>query len=165
MKITWRDKVTVIVGEMDRASALDCYKAIRDLAGMSADADLTLQSVREFVVRMAVEKAPAIVTVDGTLHREGSIDVRAADVPPFTLALPMRGAALDALPYALAEAWQMAALGENVFLEDWLKKVESVAETLTTPPPPTTNEPASDSGPSTASGEVEPSPMTKTTGA
>lgn len=165
MKVNWRDKVTVIVGEMDRASALDCYKALRDLSGLPTDADLTLQAVREYVVRLAVEKAPAVVMVDGVVHREGSVEVRAADVPPFTLTLPMRGAALDALPYALAEAWQMAAVGENVFLEDWLKKVESVADTLTTPTPPTMSEPASDSGPSKVSAEAEHSLTTPTTGA
>ena len=69
MKFTWREKVTVVVGEMDRASALDCYRAISDLSELPDGATRTLQALTDFVIRLAVEKAPAAVTYDGRVYR------------------------------------------------------------------------------------------------
>ena len=164
MKFTWRDRVTVMVGEMDRASALDCYKALSNLAELPDGETKTLQALTDFVIRLAVEKAPAAVVVDGVVHREGNIDITGDDFLPFTLALPLKGAALDRVPYALAEQWQMAAVAENAFLEDWLKKLVGPLATDETPNEKTPNEPASASGPSTPSAETVLTPETKTIG-
>lgn len=160
MRVTW-GKITVIVGQMNRAQVIDCYRKLESISSAMPDGEeVLLSSIRDYAVRLVVEGTTSIISIDGKVLENGtSALIEPEDSVPFRISSPIRWEDFQLLPYSLSEAWQLAAVTENPFLEEWLKKVLSPLESVTR-----TEESPSEGGQSTQGATQTDSPETKTTG-
>lgn len=120
MKFTWRDKLTVIVSEMSRATALDCSRDIDEI-DISADSVTVTRALETLIVHYA----PVTVIVDGRKFTSGAVKVEYAEDEWVEFTLPLDSAGLDSLPRGLADTWTECAVNENQWLVDALKNVLS----------------------------------------
>lgn len=119
---TWQDILTVTVGEMSRAQALDCARQFQTLSRVYTDVD-------ELMVEADVTGvlyAPVVVKLYGNLLDPGPHVITLADDVDFTLTLPLTHEAFNVLPMSLAQLWITAMVQSNGWLIDLLKKVSSL---------------------------------------
>ncbi len=126
---TWNN-LTVHVGEMNRAVALQTAREINNLIDAIGDAEecsLQIDTV------MAVN-SPALVRVDGQVVNGNGVAIE-VDGLPVAFKLPLTAEAFNALPLSLSAAWSLAAISANGWLKEASKNAESRAtETKTEPP-------------------------------
>ena|SRR5258708_906152 len=133
---TWHDILTVSVGEMNRAQALDCARQIQTLSKVYVDYDELMVEVDA----TATLFAPAVVKLYGNLLDGGVHSIPTEDGSAFILTLPLTRESFNALPMSLATLWIAAMVKSNGWLVDLLKNLSS----RTTPNEP---EPKSGSAP------------------
>lgn len=133
----WRD-LTITVGEMSRTTALECARQFDLLAKVYTD---YIELTREADV-LAVLYAPVTVKVKETPFNSGTQTIEVEGRNPFDLTLPLTREGFYSLPMSLSEVWVNAAVTENGWFVDVLKKVFSLTS-------PNGSEPKSGSEPLT----------------
>lgn len=148
-KLTYKELLTVKVGETSRAAMLDIARAAGEL-----DPALTDESfVAELNTLILLASPVAIEYKDARLDK-GKHTIELDDDAPFTVELPLTRAVLDRLPVSLHRGLMDAAWAANPWANDWLKK--SVEMTMNS---------ARQSGAGSSAEPTEPAPApTKTTG-
>lgn len=145
---TWRDTLTVSVGEMSRAQALDCSRQFDAMIGVFDYADLL-----EETDVIGVLHAPVTIKVDGEMFGGGERFVKVGEDEPFKLTLPLTRECFSQLPMSLTQQWVSAMILSNEWLIDALKKASSLT-------PANASAPKSGSAPSS---EPIPEPTAMTT--
>lgn len=121
MKFIWREKLTVIISEMSRATALDCARNI-DQIPLSEDSDAVARSIEAHIVSYA---PTTVIDANGKVYQRGEVSVEYAEGERVSFTLPLTPDGLLALPVSLANLWADAALAENQWIVDGLKNVLS----------------------------------------
>lgn len=117
---TWRDTITVSVGEMSRTAALECMRDFDSIVSAFSSYD---DLMRELDV-IGVLHAPAVVKVNGEIitgERVVQIDDESV-----RFVLPLTRECLNALPFTLSSAWINAMVTGNEWLVEAIKKVFSL---------------------------------------
>lgn len=135
---TWRDEITVSVGEMSRAQALDCARQF-EIATQFA---ISLPELMAETDVLGVLNAPAVVQHKSQVIDAGTRTITLADGECISLTLPMTRECFSALPISLTRQWITAMVKSNEWLVDDLKKLLSLATEKI-------SEPQSGSAPST----------------
>jgi len=141
---TWRDTLTVSVGEMSRAQGLDCARNFELLARVYPDYEQLLLASDVLFVKYA----PSVVKFGPDVLGNGAHKIEIGG-EPVTLELPLTEQGFNALPITLCQAWVSAALTSNGWLIEHLKKVISLI-------PVTNSEPESGNAPLTEPTETRP---------
>lgn len=127
---TWRDILTVSVGEMNRAQGLDCARHFEILKGAMPSVETLLHEADMLVCLYA----PAVVTLRGEILADGERVIDLEEHETLRLALPLTRDVFLALPMSLTEQWIAAAVTSNDWFVDALKKALSLAlETSSVP--------------------------------
>jgi hypothetical protein len=119
---TWRN-LTVTVGEMSRAQALDCARDFNPLVGLFPANDTGL--LMELEVLCVLHSPATILGNDDGLQAATGSKTYTVDEKELTITLPITREAFDKLPYTLTKAWIIAAVDANGWLVDDLKKALS----------------------------------------
>lgn len=136
---TWKEKLTVTVGEMSRTQGIDCARQFDLLAKVYTDYNELMRESDALVVI----NAPVTIRSGDKVLSEGEYDIRLPDEKVISLVLPLTRDSFYALPMSLSEAWINAAVTENGWFIDTLKKVFSLTSQ-------NNSEPKSGSEPSSA---------------
>ena len=126
---TWKG-ITFRVGEMNRAQALVCSAEFNKLFKAAPDG-LSMSEVEEHVACYA----PVVIQESAGAFASGAHTVTTEDGERLELNLPLTGAAFQALPYSLTQAWSRAAMDANPWLTFDLKNEESRITTPTSESP------------------------------
>lgn len=124
---TWREILTVTVGEMSRTRALECTRHFDAISPLFTEKDGTIrynELMSEFDL-LAVMYAPSTVKLKGEVIGEGEQTIRYDD-ESFRLVLPLTREIVVALPMSLCQAWIGAAVEANGWIVDTLKKAWSL---------------------------------------
>ena len=146
---TWRNTLTVAVGEMSRTQAIECARAFDALAQVVTTYDDLFAETNV----LGVVHAPCLVRWKGTVLGDGEHDILIDGEPPFKLILPLSPDRFNQMPHSLTAAWIDAMLNANSWLLDTVKKVLSLA-LVNSSAPKSGDEP---------SNEPTPEPQTTTT--
>lgn len=115
----WRDVLTVSVNEMSRTQALECARQFDVLARVYKDITSLMHETDVIVVL----DAPTVIKVNDAPFQVGKIVVEPEGSAAFELELPLTREGFHALPMSLTEAWIDAAVRENNWLIEALKKI------------------------------------------
>lgn len=121
---TWREVITIRVGEMSRASAFDCIDAFDTLIKSGLSADRIIPQSEAYIAMYA----PCAVKLrDQTFSSEGTHTFDYVDekghAQSITIELPISSATyFNTLPMSLTQLWVAAAVEENGWLNDLAKK-------------------------------------------
>lgn len=122
---TWRDVLTVSVGESSRTQAMECARAFDALAQVSTGLDDLLSEANV----LGVIYAPNTVRLRGVVLSAGVHEIKLEGDEPFNLTLPLTHDGFCNLPMSLTAMWVDAMVRSNGWLIDTLKKVVSLAST------------------------------------
>lgn len=122
--LKWKDKLTIWVGEMSRAQALQ-FSQQAELITLVADFEFLSREV-EFLF---VSAAPCRVKYQDQLLADGIHEILVnPNEPPILLTLPMTRKCFDELPVSLSNEWYKAAEAENQYMAGFfleaLRKIE-----------------------------------------
>ncbi len=146
---TWKDTLTVSVGESSRTQAIDCARAFDALAQVVSGYDDLMVETNV----LGVLHAPYTVRYKGEILSAGERLIQLDGEEPIRLVLPLTHETFNALPMSLTTAWIDAMVRSNGWLVDTLKKALSLALE-------TNSEPKSGNAPSS---EPTAEPQTMTT--
>lgn len=142
---TW-DKLTIHVGEMNRAAALRCMTEIEQYAATYLESVAAAPNkvtemetaLDDQLALLIVLQSPALVLNDGqTVNGTGATVT--VDGQTITLKAPLTPETFNALPYSLTMQWLTAAINANGWLIAAAKNLSRTAE-------PSSPEPLSGSG-------------------
>lgn len=114
-KVTYRDRLVILVSEVSRAKALQVVQVINAL--MDAEIDNAGFISNEFNFAY-VSNSSIKVLWDGKLLEDGTHTLVFEEHDELPLTLPLTRDAFEALPVSLAAAWVQAAQEENVWLNE-----------------------------------------------
>ncbi len=130
-KVTYRDRLILLVSEVSRAKALQVVQVVNAL--MEADLDNAGYISNEFNFAY-VSNAPVRVLFDGKLLDNGTHTLVFEEYDELTLTLPLTREAFEALPVSLSAAWVEAAQAENEWLnQHFLSVMRMTMPTLFVP--------------------------------
>ena len=132
---TWKDKLTVTVGEMSRTQGIDCARQFDLLAKVYTDYDELMREADALVVI----NSPTTIRTGDKMLSDGVHGIKLDD-KVVKLVLPLTRDSFYELPMSLSEAWVNAAVSENGWFIDTLKKAFSLTS-------PNNSEPKSGSEP------------------
>jgi hypothetical protein len=112
-KVVYRDRLTLIIGMVNRAKALQVVQVVNSL--MDAEIDNAGFISNEFNYAY-VSNAPLKVLWDGKLLEDGTHTLSFEEYDELTLTLPITRDCFDALPVDLTAHWIEAATLENEWL-------------------------------------------------
>lgn len=113
--------LTVRVGEMNRATALDCARDFEPLLLLPSDSGLLDNEIELLFVRYA----PAAIIVGDKVVAQGDHTLDLPDGEKLTIILPMTRECYNALPITLARQWGECAAVENGWIYQDLKNALS----------------------------------------
>lgn len=113
---TW-NTLKVSVGEMNRAAALDCSRAVSELMTAQPQSTEAFQAELDWLY---IQHSPVRVWVNGELLDTGDHILDIED-NVLALTLPMTRACFQALPASLASQWSTAAGEANRWLSDFFQ--------------------------------------------
>jgi hypothetical protein len=119
---TWKDTLTVSVGESSRTQAIDCARAFDALAQVMTSYDELMAETNV----LGVLHAPSTVRFKGEVLGVGERTILIEGEEPFKLSLPLTPETFNALPMSLTAAWIDAMVRSNGWLIDTLKKALSL---------------------------------------
>lgn len=114
---TWRDTLTVSVGECSRTQAIECTRAFDALTKVVQDFDELMAETNV----LGVVFAPNVVRVGGEIFSAGEREIAVNDEMPFKLILPLTHDNFVKLPVTLTRLWIDAMVRSNGWLIDDLK--------------------------------------------
>lgn len=112
-KVTYRDRLILLISEVSRANALKVVQVVNAL--MEAELDNAGYIGNEFHWAY-VQNAPVRVLWDGKLLENGTHILKFDEYDELTLTLPLTRDCFEALPVSLSAVWIEAAQAENEWL-------------------------------------------------
>lgn len=153
-KFTWSKgevSITLRVGEMSRAAALDCARDFEPLL-MLPDGS---KSVDTEIELLFVKYAPAAIIAGDKVITQGDYTVNLPDGGKLLITLPMTRECFNELPVTLTREWGEHAAAENAWVYQDLKNALSrILQMISVP----------ESGSESSQGEMPPPSGTKTSG-
>lgn len=127
---TWKDTLTITVGEMSRTRALECtrhFDAILPL--FTTEAGLRVDDLLGELDLLMIVYAPATVRHKNDILTDGEHVFQVED-EMIKLSLPLDRDRVNALPMSLSQAWVSAAVRSNDWLVQALKNASSLARKI-----------------------------------